>query len=188
MLVNLLYFLRVNKQTGEFLHGPANTRSAKRPETIPEEPEPAVDPFQEKWASSGTQRPGSPQRPTSPQRPPSTSKSPAQQRPSTSPQRAFSSPSGQPVPFVGQRPDSEPQARGSRPYSPSSSSDCSMSPTLLEIPPFQLSEKVEQLTQDEVRGLCFLLTCVAGIRSFRSKVNSPNVFIRGVIKLKLGKN
>ena len=44
-----------------------------------------------------------------------------------------------------------------------------MSPTLLEIPPFQLSEKVEQLTQDEVRGLCFLLACVAGIQSFRSK-------------------
>ena len=156
MLVNILYFFKVNEQTGEFLHGPANTKSAKRPETIPEEPEPAVDPSQEKWAGSGTQKPGSPQRPTSPQRPPSVSWSPAQKRPSTSSQRDFSSPSGQPVPFVGQRPDSEPHARGSRPYSPSSSSDRSLSPTLLEIPPFQLSEKVEQLTQDEVRGLCFL--------------------------------
>ena len=54
--------------------------------------------------------------------------------------------------FAGQRPGSEPQQRHPRPVSPISngSSESNMSPTLLEIPAVQLSEKVEQLTQDEV--------------------------------------
>lgn len=145
------HFYRVNKHSAEFVHAPTNTKSAKRPEPIPEEPEPGVDPSQEKWPSTGTQRPGSPQRPSSPQRPPSVPRSPAPKRPSTSPQRPFSPSSVQvpAVPFAGHRPDSEPQLRGPRPLSPTSSSG-SMSPTLLDIPAFQLSEKVERLTQDEV--------------------------------------
>lgn len=142
---------RVNKQAGEIVHARANSRSTKRPETIPEEAEPALDPSQEKIASTGTQRPGSSERPSSPQRPPSAPRSPTRGRPSTSPQRPFSPSSGQPVPFVGERPDSEPQSGGSRPFSPTNTSERSMSPTLLEIPAFQLSEKVEQLTQDEIK-------------------------------------
>ena len=154
MFLNNAHFYRINKQSAEVVHAPSNSKSAKRPETIPEEPEPVLDPAQEQGPTTGTQRPGSPQRPTSPQRPPSAPRSPAQRRPSTSPQRP-SSPSSGPaptVPFVGQRPDSEPQPRGPHPLSPTTSSG-SLSPTLLEIPAFQLSEKVEQLTQDEVKKL-----------------------------------
>ena len=54
------------------------------------------------------------------------------------------------MPFVGQRPGSDPQQRHSRPVSPASNGS-SESPTLLDVPAVQLSEKVEQLTQDEVR-------------------------------------
>ena len=103
--------------------------------------------MQDKWPSTGAQRPASPQRPSSPQ-------ANTQRRPSTSPQRPYSPPSTQyqPVSFVGQRPGSEPQQRHPRPVSPVSngSSESNMSPTLLEIPAVQLSEKVEQLTKDEV--------------------------------------
>ena len=152
MCVNTAHFCRVSdKQTAEFVHVPSTTKSAKRPETIPEEPEPTMDSTQ----PNRTQGPVSPQRPSSPQRPPSAPQASSQRRPSTSPQRPFSPSSGKAAPavaFVGQRPDSEPQMKGSRPFSPTSSSG-SMSPTLLDIPAFQLSEKVEQLTQDEVREL-----------------------------------
>lgn len=142
---------RVTKQTAEFVQNPT-TKSSKRPETIPEEPEPSQDPSQEK----GTQRPGSPQMPPLPQRPPSAPKSPSPRRPSTSPLRPHSPSSGMMAPaaaaFVGHRPDSEPQIKGARPVSPTGThSSGSMSPTLLEIPAFQLSEKVEQLTEDEIK-------------------------------------
>ena len=149
--MNYFYHCRVTKQTAEFVQNPT-TKSTKRPETIPEEPEPSQDPSQEK----GTQRPGSPQMSPLPQRPPSAPKSPSPRRPSTSPLRPYSPSSGMMAPaaaaFVGHRPDSEPQIKGPRPVSPTGThSSGSMSPTLLEIPAFQLSEKVEQLTEDEVR-------------------------------------
>lgn len=139
-------FARVTKQTAEIVQTPS-AKATKRPETIPEEPEPVSDPVQDNWSSTGAQRPTSPQRPSSPQ-------ATTQRRPSTSPQRPYSpsSAQAQPVSFVGQRPGSEPQQRHTRPVSPVSngSSESNMSPTLLEIPAVQLSEKVEQLTQDEV--------------------------------------
>ena len=103
--------------------------------------------MQDKLPSTGAQRPASPQRPSTPQATP-------QRRPSTSPQRPYSpsSTQAQSVSFAGQRPGSEPQQRHPRPVSPISngSSESNMSPTLLEIPAVQLSEKVEQLTQDQV--------------------------------------
>lgn len=137
------------------MHTPS-AKATKRPETIPEEPEPVSDPVQDKWSSTGAQRPASPQRPSSPQATP-------QKRPSTSPQRPYSpsSAQAQPVAFFGQRPGSEPQQRHSRPVSPVSngSSESNMSPTLLEIPAVQLSEKVEQLTQDEVGLKLVNLAC-----------------------------
>ncbi|XP_020623016.1 EF-hand calcium-binding domain-containing protein 12-like [Orbicella faveolata] len=139
---------RVTKQAAEIVHTPS-VKAAKRPETIPEEPEPVSDPLQDKWPSTGAQRPASPQRPSSPQ-------ATTQRRPSTSPQRPYSpsSAQAQPVTFVGQRPGSEPQQQHPRPASPVSngSSESNMSPTLLEIPAVQLSEKVEQLTQDEIKN------------------------------------
>lgn len=137
------------------MHTPS-AKATKRPETIPEEPEPVSDPVQDKWSGTGAQRPASPQRPSSPQASP-------QKRPSTSPQRPYSpsSAQAQPVAFFGQRPGSEPQQRHSRPVSPVSngSSESNMSPTLLEIPAVQLSEKVEQLTQDEVGLKLVNLAC-----------------------------
>ena len=122
----------------------------KRPETIPEEPEQGVQPSKEKITTTGMSKPS--QISTVPQRPPTAPRSPSQKRPSSSPQRPYSPRGGKPVSFVGQRPDSEPQSWEYRPFSPAGSSDRSMSPTLLEIPAFQLSDKVEQLTKDEVRS------------------------------------
>lgn len=58
--------------------------------------------------------------------------------------------------FVGQRPGSEPQQRRSRPVSPISNGSSESNLSLLEIPAVQLSEKVEQLSQDEVRLLAKL--------------------------------
>lgn len=137
---------RVTKQAAEIVQT-ANTKTAKRPDTILEEPEPTSDPTQEKWSGTGNQRPSSPQRPPSPQVTP-------QKRPLSSPQRPVtpSSAAARPVSFMEQRPGSEPQLRQSRPVSPTSSGSIeSLSPTLLEIPPVQLSEKVDQLTQAEIK-------------------------------------
>ncbi|XP_068714328.1 EF-hand calcium-binding domain-containing protein 12-like [Montipora foliosa] len=142
---------RASNQVAEIVHTPGSTKSVKRPETIPEEQEPGVSPSQETASNTGTQKPWSPQMSPSPRRPPTAPGSPFQKRPVTSPQRAFSPTSGHSVSFVGQRPDSEPQSQRSRPFSPTGNSERSMSPTLLEIPAFQLSEKVEQLTKDEIK-------------------------------------
>ena len=158
-----VFFARVTKQTAEIVQTPG-AKAPKRPETIPEEPEPVSDPIQDKWPSTGPQSPASPQRPSSPQ-------ATTQRRPSTSPQRPYSPSSAQaePVSFVGQRPGSEPQQRPTRPVSPVSngSSESNMSPTLLEIPAVQLSEKVEQLTQDEVGFQLFNLARTICINFFR---------------------
>ena len=157
-----VFFARVTKQTAEIVQTPG-AKAPKRPETIPEEPEPVSDPIQDKLPSTGPQRPASPQRPSSPQ-------ATTQRRPSTSPQRPYSPSSAQaePVSFVGQRPGSEPQQRPTRPVSPVSngSSESNMSPTLLEIPAVQLSEKVEQLTQDEVGFKLFNLARIIYIYFF----------------------
>ena len=145
LIFNLHFFWRVTKQAAEIVQT-ANTKTSKRPETIFEEPEPAYDPANENWSGTGTQRPPSPQIPPSPRATP-------QKRPSSSPQRPLTPSSApvQPVAFIVQRPGSDPQLRRSRPVSPTSSGSIeSLSPTLLEIPPVQLSEKVDQLTQDEV--------------------------------------
>ncbi|KAK2548853.1 EF-hand calcium-binding domain-containing protein 12 [Acropora cervicornis] len=123
----------------------------QRPETIPEEQEQGMEPSKEKITTTGTQISKPSQISAVPQRPPTAPRSPSQRRPSSSPQRPYSPKGGKPVSFMGQRPDSEPQSRESRPFSPAGSSECSMSPTLLEIPAFQLSDKVEQLTKDEIK-------------------------------------
>ena len=143
------FVFRVGSQGAEVVRTPG--KPLKRPETIPEEQEQGMEPSKEKITSTGTQISKPSQISAVPQRPPTAPRSPSQRRPSSSPQRPYSPRGGKPVSFVGQRPDSEPQSRESRPFSPAGSSDSSISPILLEIPAFQLSDKVEQLTKDEVR-------------------------------------
>lgn len=140
---------RVGSQGAEVVRTPG--KPLKRPETIPEEQEQGMEPSKEKITTTGTQISKPSQISAVPQRPPTAPRSPSQRRPSSSPQRPYSPRGGKPVSFVGQRPDSEPQSRESRPFSPAGSSDSSISPILLEIPAFQLSDKVEQLTKDEIK-------------------------------------